>query len=293
MSRSFTKALAGFACAVLASAVLPGTAAAREIADCGATYAKWDEGPTEDRPDADWARLFEACRRQADAGNAAAQYAVGEMYRLGAPKAPAEDDVKAAEYYAKSAAQGNNDARFSLGLAYEDGVGVRLDLMKALQWIRMAADDGFAPAQYYLGRMFRRGNAIPQSDADAFEWFSKAASNGHVEATNALALMHHEGQATPVDHETEMKWYRRAAEAGNGLAQYQLGAAYANEHGLPRDYVRAYMWINLAGTRGYGLGSKGQVAVAKQTLAEFMTPEDIARAQKLSTACFMANFKGC
>lgn len=105
--------------------------------------------------------------------------------------------------------------------------------------------------------------------------------------------MHHEGQATTVDHETEMKWFRRAAEAGSGLAQYQLGAGYANEHGLPRDYVRAYMWINLAGTRGYGLGSKGQVAVAKQTLAEFMTPKDIARAQKLSTACFMANLKGC
>jgi hypothetical protein len=52
------------------------------------------------------------------------------------------------------------------------------------------------------------------------------------------------------------------------------------------------MWINLAGTRGCGLGSKGKVAVAKQTLAEFMTPEDIARAQKLSTACFMAGFKG-
>jgi len=105
--------------------------------------------------------------------------------------------------------------------------------------------------------------------------------------------MHHEGQATPVDHETEMKGFRRAAEAGRGLAQSQLGAGYANEHGLQQDYVRACMWINLAGTRGYGLGSKGQVAVAKQTLAEFMTPEDIARAQKLSTACFMANFKGC
>ncbi|MCA3734491.1 MAG: sel1 repeat family protein [Phenylobacterium sp.] len=104
--------------------------------------------------------------------------------------------------------------------------------------------------------------------------------------------MHHEGQATPVDHETEMKWFRRAAEAGSGLVQYQLGAAYANECGQPRDYVRAYMWINLAGTRGYGLGSKGQLAVAKQTLAEFMTPEEIARAQKLSTACFMAGFKG-
>lgn len=101
--------------------------------------------------------------------------------------------------------------------------------------------------------------------------------------------MYHEGQATAVDHETEMKWFRPAAEAGSGLAQYQLGAGYANAHGLPRDYVRAYMWINLAGTRGYGLGSKGQVAVAKQALAELMSPEDVAKAQKLS----MAGFKGC
>ncbi|MCA6314717.1 MAG: sel1 repeat family protein, partial [Phenylobacterium sp.] len=232
MSRSFTRALAGFACAVLASAVLPGIAGAEEITDCGATYAKWNDGPTEDTPDADWARLFEACKKQADAGNAAAQYAVGEMYRLGPPEGPADDDAKAAEYYAKAAAQENNDARFSLGLAYEDGAGVRKDVMKGVQWIRMAADDGFTPAQYYLGRLFRNGTSVPQSDADAFEWFSKAAALGHVDATNTLALMHHEGQATPVDHETEMKWFRRAAEAGSGLAQYQLGAGYANEHGL-------------------------------------------------------------
>jgi hypothetical protein len=53
------------------------------------------------------------------------------------------------------------------------------------------------------------------------------------------------------------------------------------------------MWINLAGTRGYGLGSKGPVAVAKQALAELMSTEDLAKAQKLSTACFMASFKGC
>jgi TPR repeat protein len=105
--------------------------------------------------------------------------------------------------------------------------------------------------------------------------------------------MHHEGQATAVDHETEMKWFRRTAKAGSGLAQYQLGAGYSKEHGLPRDYARADMWINLAGTRGYGLGSNGQVAVARQTLAEFMSPEDLVKSQKLSTACFMAGIKGC
>ena len=298
MSRSFTNTLAGFACAFLAGALLPGAllpgvAAAQAITDCGATYAVWNEGPTEDTPEGDWARLFEVCRQQADAGNAAAQYAVGEMYRLGPPQAPAEDVVKAAEYFAKSAAQGNNNARFSLSLAYEDGNGIRKDIIKGIQWIRMAADDGFAPAQYYLGRMFRKGTSVPQSDADAFEWFSKAAAQGHPEATNALAIMNHEGQGTAVDHQTEMKWFRRAAEAGSGLAQFQLGAGYANAHGLGQDYVRGYMWINIAGTRGYGLGSKGPVAVAKQALAELMSAEDVAKAQKLSTACFMASFKGC
>ena len=105
--------------------------------------------------------------------------------------------------------------------------------------------------------------------------------------------MHHEGQATAVDHETEMKWFCRTAKAGSGLAQYQLGTGYSNAHGLGQDYVRAYMWINLAGTRGYGLGSKGPVAVAKQALAELMSAEDLAKAQKLSTAGFMAGFKGC
>ncbi len=41
------------------------------------------------------------------------------------------------------------------------------------------------------------------------------------------------------------------------------------------------------------LGSKGHMAKGKRALAEQMCPEDLARAQKMSTACFMAEFKGC
>jgi hypothetical protein len=35
------------------------------------------------------------------------------------------------------------------------------------------------------------------------------------------------------------------------------------------------------------------VAEGKRALAELMSPDDVARAQKMSTACFMAEFKGC
>lgn len=275
------------------SLAISGPALAQPADACVATYARYDEGPADAVPDAQWASLLQSCTRQADQGDPKAQYVLGEMYRLGRPMVPVADAYKAAELYAKAAAQGDNDARLNLGEAYVDGDGVPLDLMKGLRLIRSAAEGGHPRAQHVLGQMFLKGNKIPQSDADAFEWISKSAGQGDVYAMNSLINLYHEGRGTAVDHQLEMKWARRAAEAGSGVAQYRLGEGYANGHGMEPDLVRGYMWINLAGTQGVGGGSKGPVAEGKRALAELMSPDDVARAQKMSTACFMAEFKGC
>jgi len=47
------------------------------------------------------------------------------------------------------------------------------------------------------------------------------------------------------------------------------------------------------GELGVSMRTIGPVAEGKRALSELISPDEIARAQKLSTACFMANFKGC
>jgi TPR repeat protein len=71
--------------------------------------------------------------------------------------------------------------------------------------------------------------------------------------------------------------WRQAAEGGIAAAQYKLGVMYATSQGEPKDDVVAYMWCNLAAAQG-----NEEARGLKGTLADRMTKEQIAEAQKLS-----------
>jgi TPR repeat protein len=53
---------------------------------------------------------------------------------------------------------------------------------------------------------------------------------------------------------------------------------YEYGNGVHGDYVQAYAWLNLASANGESNANRIKEALAKQ-----MTPEQIARAQELST----------
>ena len=70
---------------------------------------------------------------------------------------------------------------------------------------------------------------------------------------------------------------RKAAEHGMADAQFNLGLMYYAGRGVLKDYVAAYAWLNLASYNGSESGSK-----IRERIAQHMTPEQIAEAQKLS-----------
>jgi len=84
------------------------------------------------------------------------------------------------------------------------------------------------------------------------------------------------------------KWYRKSAELGNAIAQSKLGIMYENGYGVSQDYVSAHMWYNLAGSNGYKLGAENSDYAAK-----FMTPAQIAEAQRRAKVCMKSNYKNC
>ena len=68
-------------------------------------------------------------RRDAENGDAAAQYTLGGLYDMGLS---VEQDYKeAAKWYRKAAKQGYADAQYSLGLRYLLGEGITQDHKKA------------------------------------------------------------------------------------------------------------------------------------------------------------------
>jgi len=68
-----------------------------------------------------------------------------------------------------------------------------------------------------------------------------------------------------------------AAERGEAEALYALGLMYSTGQGVPSDFVLAHKWFNLAAIRG-----ERRAAHDRAELARDMTPEEVARAQRLA-----------
>ena len=149
---------------------------------------------------------------------------------------------------------------------------------KEIAELQRLAKQGDAEAQFSLGARYHKGRGVLEQYAEAIKWYRKAAKQGYAEAQTALGVMYTHGRGVPQDDAEAVKWFRKAAEQGHAEAQYSLGVMlYVSSEDVPQDYVRAYAWLNLADAQGYGLA-----VVAKHILREFMTAEQITRAQELS-----------
>ncbi len=86
---------------------------------------------------ADYATALKTWLPQAQAGDAAAQTHVGEIYEKGMGVEP--DFDFAAVWYKKAAKQDYSRAQINLGYLYEKGLGVDQDVTKAMNWYRKAS----------------------------------------------------------------------------------------------------------------------------------------------------------
>lgn len=253
---------------------------------------------------------FLSLERQASAGDATAQNALGRLYSEGgrpldwsrfsdkeldsiinkdwdsvslpnleyyAANEVKKDAAKAVEWFRKAAEQGNADAQNYLGWAYANGQGVSKDLVKAVEWYRKAADQGNPHAQERLGWAYHEGTGVPKDAAKAAEWWGKAAEQNLAFAQNALGVLYDHGTGVPKDAAKAVEWYRKAANQGNSDAQHNLSISYWFGSGCPQDRVRTYMWANLAAAQGHAAAIKNRDLLDKR-----MTPDQIAEAQRLT-----------
>jgi TPR repeat protein len=94
---------------------------------------------------------------------------------------------KAAELYARAAAQGHPTAQNTLGVMYLHGEGVPQNYKKAAELLSQAAAQGDADSKFYLGMMYRTGDGVPQDEARGMALLEQAASQGDESAQKALA----------------------------------------------------------------------------------------------------------
>jgi len=99
-------------------------------------------------------KLDPALLKKANAGNAQAQFLVGQAYASG--QGTAQSDTQAAQWYQKAADQGLATAELELGVLYLAGRGVEQNAVRAAVLLDRAADQGLAAAQLTLGGLYDR-----------------------------------------------------------------------------------------------------------------------------------------
>ena len=137
-----------------------------------------------------------------------------------------EEKAHAVEYCTIAANQGNRNAQYRLGLAWERGEGIPWpDDGQALAWYRKAAKQGHSRAKYKYARALHWGIGAPAQDEE-YEIDSLLYESAcYSKDPDAAFMMAYYNYSYWWNSEWAADWYCMSAELGNGTAQYQLAKA--------------------------------------------------------------------
>ncbi len=90
----------------------------------------------------------------------------------------------------------------------------------------LAARQGYGPSLHALGVMYQRGEGVPIDLARAAQWLEKAVAHEQPDSFYNLAQLHENGLGVPPNLPRAFKLYRQAARMGHAPSQYNLGLFY-------------------------------------------------------------------
>lgn len=130
-------------------------------------------------------------------------------------------------------------AQYVVGLLYEHGIHLEVDIDKAIQWWSKAADGGNKDAQETMGGVYADGQYRPIDYEKAFLYYKKAAEQGQPYALFNLGLMYEHAQFVEQNYQKACEYYEKAAQNGLAIAQLYLADMYFSGLGVQRDIALA------------------------------------------------------
>jgi tetratricopeptide (TPR) repeat protein len=114
-----------------------------------------------------------------------------------------------------------------------DGKFVGSDNIKAMQWFKKSAEKGNTAAMNRIGNLYNGyGNPEIQKDSNlAFKWYKQAADLGNTDAMSNVAYMYEHGEGIQQDFIEAREWYQKAVDAGDESAKEQLARLDKAEKG--------------------------------------------------------------
>lgn len=186
-----------------------------------------------------------------------------------------KDYVAAIKYWEPAAKNGHLKSQLFLGLLYEHGLGINMDLKESRKWYRKAAIQGSTVGQKKLDLMkknadledeYKRG-LIAYNKKDyvtAIKYWEPAAINGHVIAQYKVAYMYSREIGGPErNYEKAIALYRKVAKLNPYIAalnlnrirseplvhansQLELAKMYLDGKGVAQDHKQAGIWYQKA-----------------------------------------------
>lgn len=160
-------------------------------------------------------------------------------------KGDADSAVRIADELAKD---GDNCGYAVMGVYYEKGEGVPVDIAKALDYY-LKADD-IPSVQYQLGKLYLDGELVPMDTNVAYSMLKKAVDNECPPAYAELAYCYMNGFGVEIDF-VEAKRLAEVTSGEDPLADNILGILYAKGFGVEKDAQKALPYLERATGAGH------------------------------------------
>lgn len=142
--------------------------------------------------------------------------------------------------------RGDVEARYALGQAYAEGVGLPVLESESAYWIGLAAEAKHLDALIRMGELRIDGEGVEQDPGEALRLFSEAARLGDPRGQFARGICCLYGYGVMKDPEMAARYFKAAAKAGYAPAHYRLGLLYRDGMGVAADRKRAILHLYIA-----------------------------------------------
>jgi TPR repeat protein len=134
----------------------------------------------------------------------------------------AGDYATALKEFTPLAEAGQASAQAALGQMYLDGHGVPQDPARAAIWLEKAANGGLARARAQIGALYATGTGVPQNEMNASYWLLKAAAQNVRQSQRFMSERFYFAQGVPKDMVQSFLYAALCAKQGDPVCEVRV-----------------------------------------------------------------------